>query len=378
MTSPPPLRPLGGPWYKNLLASSLVRLGQRPAQVVADRARIDRRVPPEPGGARLYNDSFVFVGSDADGTLLMSRLGLRETGEQAETWLWLDWGGRKLAHPRPDGPADAPGALAAAGLRYTRDDARDRWRVAFSGALEDAAGETARVELDLEYAPQTEAYLSSAHMDPMATGKAMAEMPWSREYFQRLGSERQVRMEQGGLLTGRVSVDGAERAVTLAAVRDHSWGKRDWTFLNRYVWNIVSLEAPLVLSGTPLTHLCYTTVDYGDSFSHLVSGWIAGPDAVWPIVAASDMAALAADGVIPARYPIVFQPRGEGPVRGTVERAPRHHSWLMQSGAFEVNEAYCRVTLEPASGPAVSGHGMSEFGFSRASGIPRPAFEGPR
>jgi hypothetical protein len=186
--------------------------------------------------------------------------------------------------PRAEVPAMGRDALAAGGLRYTRDAMRDRWHVRYEGPLCGDARDV-RCELDLEYRPTTASYLSSEHMDPLATGKAMAEMSWSRAYFRRLRSELQVRMEQSGALSGSITLDGARRELTLSAIRDHSWGKRDWT--------------PLELSGEPFTHLCYTTVDYGDSFSHLVSGWIAGPREVLPIVASADMGALAADGVIP-------------------------------------------------------------------------------
>jgi hypothetical protein len=352
----------------------LVRLSQRPQQIRADRARIDQRVPPAVGQERLYNDSFVFQGSSPDGVLVMTRLGLRGAGDEAEAWLWIELDGRKLVIPRAEVPAEGRDVLAAGGLRYTRDAMRDRWRVQYDGPLSGGPRVgAARCELDLEYRPTTARYLSSEHMDPLATGKAMAEMPWSRAYFRRLRSERQVRMEQGGTLSGSITLDGARRELALSAIRDHSWGKRDWTFLNRYIWNIVSLDAPLELGGEPFTHLCYTTVDYGDSFSHLVSGWIAGPRAVLPIVAASDMGALAADGVIPRRYPIAFQPRGQRPLCGEVERSSVDHSWMMQDGAFEVNEAYCRVQLE-----GVSGHGMSELGFARQSGIARPVFGASR
>ena len=110
-------------------------------------------------------------------------------------------------------------------------------------------------------------------------------------------------------------------------------------------------------------------MNYGTSFKHLVSGWIAGPDSVLPIVEASDMNLLASDGVIPEDYEIVFRPKGHKPVTGQVHRSGATQSWVVQENDFEVNEAYCSLTLE-----GIRGQGMSEFGFSRHCGIHRPCF----
>ena len=135
--------------------------------------------------------------------------------------------------------------ISAGGLRYQYQPGDDAWRITYQGSLDDAQHCT----VDLIYRPTTRIYLSSEHMDPVSTGKAMAEMPWSRAYFEQLKSERQVRMEQGGTIRGTVVVDGTEHAIDLQAFRDHSWGKRNWSFLNRYIWNILSLGAPLTLGN---------------------------------------------------------------------------------------------------------------------------------
>jgi hypothetical protein len=42
---------------------------------------------------------------------------------------------------------------------------------------------------------------------------------------------------------------------------------------------------------------------------------------------------------------------------------------MLQGNDFEVNEAYCKLTIE-----GIEGQGMSEFGFSRSCGIHRPCF----
>ena len=79
---------------------------------------------------------------------------------------------------------------------------------------------------------------------------------------------------------------------------------------------------------------------------------------------------LAADGVIPARYDIVFRPKGLKPVCGEVYRTGVAQPWVVQDRQFEVNEAYCTLTID-----GVAGQGMSEWGFSSSCGIKRPCFD---
>ncbi|RLB57658.1 MAG: hypothetical protein DRI34_07185 [Deltaproteobacteria bacterium] len=360
------LRPRGGGLLKNLAATCLVALGQGRLASARHRKLADRRVPPSPPFDENYNDSFVFQGSGGDGTMFMSRVGLRGDGSRAEVWVFLDIDGRKLVNGDTLVPARARQQhISAGGLSYRYLPERGGWRVSFSGALQGAGD----CRLELDFTPTARLFLSSRHMDARSTGRAMAEMPWSRQYFARLRSERQVRIEQGGLLEGRLWLDGRERELRLRAFRDHSWGRRDWSFINRYLWNIISLERPLDLGGVRCRYLCLTAVDYGDSFHHLVSGWVAGSRRLLPVVACSDMHRLAGDGVIPRDYDIVFRARGRRPLRCRVTRSGREHSWLLQDGDFEVSEAWCRAEIE-----GVAGQGMAEFGFSRGCGIPRPVF----
>lgn len=139
--------------------------------------------------------------------------------------------------------------------------------------------------------------------------------------------------------------------MAMRGVRDHSWGKRKWSFIKRYIWNVFSFSEGISLGGNTYRYLVYATVNYGTSFRCLVSGWIGGDASVLPIVAATDQAQLGEDGVIPEQ------------------------SWFMQNGEFEVCEAYC--TFE-AKGPEGAGSdvGMSEFGYSKAAGYSNRFIDG--
>jgi len=363
------MRPLGGPTWKNLAAYALVRSGGALRENRIDMSRVNERIPPLPGRSiENYNDSFVFEGSDANGNLIMTRLGFREDGSTVEVWVWMVLGGRKLAIPLDITKLASPTGreLEALGLSYECIDRRNgTFRIRYRGPLE--AGVT-DATVDLVYTPCSSMYHSGQHMNAWTFARSMAEMPWSRDYFRNLSSESQCRVEQGGSLRGKVVLDGETFDIDMLSIRDHSWGKRNWSFCNRYIWNVISLESDLVIGGDPFRYLVFTTVDYGTSFRHLVTGWIAGERSVLPIVEASDMGLLGSDGRIPPTFVTRFRAEG-GPVMKiiTERNNAQEHSWLTGNGSFEICEAYCSVDVA-----GVRGHGMSEFGYARGAGYDRP------
>jgi len=367
------LRPHGGGWLKNCLGWMLIKAGSaRTGKKQVGLSEIDTRVPiPEGVQEDHYNDSFVFKGSDTKGNLIMTRLGYRGGGKNCEVWLWMSLEGKKYVIPVDYLAVDPTEqqSLSAGGLTYTCiDREKGEWRIQYKGKINPG---NKPCELDCVYRPVSSMYHSGMHMDAMTFAKSIAEMKWSREFFHNLRSESQTRIEQGGTLIGSVRIGSSSHAVDMLSIRDHSWGKRKWTFINRYIWNVICLTEELVIKGKSYRYLVFTTVKYGTTFEHLTSGWIAGEDSVLPIVASSDMAFLGDDGTIPSVFSCYFQPKGSVPLEMKVRRSSIEHSWYMQEKKFEVCEAWCSVDVE-----GVSGAGMSEFGYNLTEGYNREGSNG--
>jgi len=361
------MKPRGGIRIKNFIAWLMIRLGSQLEENRRSLELINQRVPvPEEKDEEDYNDSFVFEGSDKAGNLFMTRLGFRNGGRQAEVWLWLTLDENKYSIPvdRVDLTPEKDTLIKAGGLTYTcLDPQKGTWRIQYEGPLEPGIE---NCSLDLTYEPVSELYHSGIHMNAMTFARSMAEMPWSREYFQRLRSENQCRIEQGGRLKGSIQLNGAERSIDMLSIRDHSWGKRNWTYINRYIWNILSFEDDILINNKKYRYCVYTTVNYGINFRHLVSGWIGGPDSVLPIVKASDMTELGEEGAIPGEFTTSFQAEGGPVMQLKVRRSPVEHSWFTQEQRFEICEAACSIELD-----GIRGHGMSEFGYSKDGGYKR-------
>lgn len=354
------LRPVGGMRIKNILAHLLIKFGPTAAENEVGLDAVNGRIPPADGKPiEDYNDSFVFLGMDAENTLVMTRLGFREDGRLVEVWVWMIVDGKRYSIPVntiQDGPRGGE-SLEAGGLSYFCSDKKaGTWRIGYDGPM---SPDIEKCSIELSYLPRSQMYHSGHHMDPSSFGRAMGEMPWSREYFENLRSENQCRIEQGGSLTGTIVLDGRSKQVDLFAIRDHSWGKRNWSFIFRHIWTVVALERPLVLRGRQFTYLIFTAVDYGTSFKNLVSGWMAGPHKLLPISEATDMSTIGGDGVIPERFVVRFRAKGMPIVEMRIRRTQPDYSWFMHDNTFEVSEAWCEATIG-----TVKGYGLSEFGYS--------------
>ena len=331
-------------------------------------SQANQRIPPLPGRPlQNYNDSFVFQGSDASGNLIMTRLGFREDGSMVEVWLWMVIKGSKYAMTDNYVKLDKPNAktIEAKGLVFNCiDDANNTWRITYRGPI---SPDVTHCELDVIFKAESLMYHSGIHMNVMTFAKAMAEMKWSRDYFKHLSSETQCRIEQGGTMTGSIIFDGDKLDIDMLSIRDHSWGKRNWAFMKRYIWNILCLEEDLVINGRKFRYLVYATVNYGNTFRHLVTGWIAGKENVLPIVAASDMAQLGEDGIIPEKFETKFRARGSPVFTIKTSRSKSEHSFFTQENQFEICEAHCTISIN-----GIRGYGMSEFGYVKGLGYNRP------
>lgn len=355
------LYPHGGGFIKNTLASLMLSRSSVGSETEINKKLINSRVPPRDGlvvGEKdeHYNDSFVFQGSDKEGRLFMTRLGFRSDGSICDTWLWMRLNNKKFVSPVTTVEGTSKDKIKAADITYTPLE-EGCWKISYKGPLDNGISSC---EVDLTYTPATRMYSFGVHADKKTYALALAEMPWSREYFKTLKSEKAERIEQGGILKGTVNMDGEIHNLDLLAFRDHSWGKRDWNNIRRYIWNLFAMESPLKINGRDYTHICFTTVHY-ISFNHLVSGWIAGPDSILPITASSDMHKLGAEGSAPEEFTVIFRPKNSPEFKVKVTRDNKtEHPWMMQNDLFEVNEAYCSFSIN-----GIKGCGMSEFGYTR-------------
>ncbi len=359
------LAPEGGSRLKNALALLLTRLGPKNPDDWRTPQNSDVRVPvPEGMDEKNYNDSWVFQGADAGGNAFLTRLGFRNAGREVELWFWGSHNGERYANdqrsilretdPDPDG-------IRAGGLAYEKLG-EGLWKITYEGSLNGSPGKA-----ELLWEADAAMFFSPEHMDSLSTARAMAEMPWSRGYFEKMRRENAVRIEQGGLLSGTIEYAGKKITLNMKGIRDHSWGRRDWSFITRYMWTVFALDKPTEVAGITAKYMAISPVNYGDVFNRITTGWIAGDNKVIPVAYTTDMARVGNDGVIPEHYQLLFRSPAHKPVSINIHRRQPEMSWIVSDRKFEVNEAWCGLEVN-----GTKACGIAEFGYSADRGYFRP------
>ena len=237
-----------------------------------DYSRVERRQPSDKSPH--VNDSFYFGGRDAHGTSAVFRLGFRP-GLPTERWCDLVLPGR--GHLAGYGPAEPDAAaIRCGGLELDCLEPARSWAVRWSGPMR-CGGRTHDVRADLRFTADAAVVDFARDGDSRGLAGYLARERWSGEWLRKLRDLRQVHYEQGGTLEGRVSVDGADRGVRLAAVRDHSFGSRNWSAMRRHAWLMALLD-----DGS---HVNLSLVSY-DFLPYMHSGYRVARDRVSPVTRA--------------------------------------------------------------------------------------------
>uniref|UniRef100_A0A7S4UV70 AttH domain-containing protein n=1 Tax=Paramoeba aestuarina TaxID=180227 RepID=A0A7S4UV70_9EUKA len=372
------LAPVGGGVVKRVLAFLFIGLGRwfmswkEGTNVESHEKRM-----LSPKKIVNHNDSWVFFGYDSR-QMLLARVGFRGNGK-TEVWLTFfteKYGKMKLQQEIGDWP-DSFESISSNSLTFSPVIIGEKWKIQYSGPMKcENDGTTKMVNIDFVFTSNSGIYHTDKHLDSLSLSTAMSAMDWSRSYFQNLRSQNQKRIENGGIISGTYTVDGHEEQWNALSIRDHSWGTRDWRFIHRYIWILVSFPESVRLSGVTIRHMCFTTVNYG-TFSSLVGGWISGEGKdVFPIVEATPIEEVGENGEIPTSFVVHFRPKCSPLLSLHCHREEeRMQNWVVGEGKFEVVETHSLFSLSSFSGEASVGEkgvGMVEFGYS--SRYPRAVF----
>ncbi|MGI5849572.1 MAG: DUF7064 domain-containing protein [Christensenellales bacterium] len=92
------------------------------------------------------------------------------------------------------------------------------------------------------------------HLDSRILAKAIAQQKWSKAFFRELRENDQVHYEQPGVIKGMLSIGQSSIDLSLPAMRDHSFGKRDWGYMNRHFWLMALLEDGSYLNANMVSY----------------------------------------------------------------------------------------------------------------------------
>ena len=173
----------------------------------------------------VVNNSYYFSAHSTEGESLYCRLGLRSV--LSEVWFAYARDGRLYTHRTLLYKEGAPLAVSRC---------EEGWAFTFHGPLTAEDGREVEAEFHGLFTSQEAPVDFFSHMPPIRTARAMAGERWSREFFSEVQRNNQVHYEQIGRLRGTLTLDGEMRELELPCVRDHSFGRRVWGYMNNHLW----------------------------------------------------------------------------------------------------------------------------------------------
>lgn len=190
------------------------------------------------------NNSHFFTASDAHtGETLSIRLGMRN-GTNYEVFVLYRKGDLFLVQEKDNyPPEECP-------VKFTRVKTGKEWKIDFNGLLTNTVdGNTVDTSISLTFNADYPIYDFVYHADQFnGMAESIAREKWNKCFFSELGRNNQRHYEQDGTVRGSMTVAGKSFGIDLHAVRDHSFGRREWDMMNDHIWFLAVTEDGKVLS----------------------------------------------------------------------------------------------------------------------------------
>ncbi len=170
----------------------------------------------------LLNNSYYF-SAHSNRMSVFARLGRRVNMDESWFCIYLD--GKVYSLQEEVFPAGESPLLVE---REGED-----WLLSFKGKLNGSD----EVDFRARFAPKFGLIDFTSHMPAVRMATGIANEKWSRAFFGELQNvSGQHHFEQEGVLEGQFTLNGQSVEFSLSCVRDHSYGKRDWNYMNNHLW----------------------------------------------------------------------------------------------------------------------------------------------
>lgn len=170
----------------------------------------------------LLNNSYYFSAHD-EKMSFFARLGKRVNAD--ETWFAIYLKGKLYSLRQESFPSgNSPVKV---------ENIEGNWTVSYDGIL----NEDDKICFQASFVSSQKPidFTSDMPTERMAIG--IANEKWSKAFFKELQNvSGQCHYEQEGVLEGQMTLNGETKKFHLPCVRDHSFGKRDWNYMNNHLW----------------------------------------------------------------------------------------------------------------------------------------------
>lgn len=192
----------------------------------------------------------------------------------------------------------------------------------------------------------------SRHMSTEPVARAFAREKWTRSFLDQLKENHQVHYEQEGCLNAELVIGKnsysfeAERCF-----RDHSYGKRDWQYFNRYVWIYGMLDNGDVIQCNMVRYPVVKELQTGFYYSAKTGKYVC-------LRSCTSMDELETSGTCPKALDIRIEFEDGRTVALKTSRQ-FNTPFLFADGNFLINEGVSKFDAD-----GIKGRGITEFGFN--------------
>lgn len=234
-----------------------LRIKQRLFRRILDKRKRTNPFDPEyaehfkaPSGADdFHNNSYYFSCHDMAGGSLLLRHAFRGQ-RQAEVWFaYRDVDGNAYINEKQLYVDETlPSSVQCIKTAKT-------WTFSYDGQLKDLkTGKTLKARFDGTFEATGDIFEFGRHLDSRVMAKAIAKEKWSKAFFETLRENDQVHYEQPGRVKGTLELGGRTIKCDYPAMRDHSFGKRDWNYMNRHFWLMALFEDGSQLNANAVSY----------------------------------------------------------------------------------------------------------------------------
>jgi hypothetical protein len=139
------------------------------------------------------------------------------------------------------------------------------WEITFSSIVfDETTSKDVAIDMSARFVATSPIFDFTYDIDPTQIASALAEEKWDKAFKENKDKNQQVHYEQMGEMTLKISIQGALKTFTAPCIRDHSFGTRDWGYMNQHVWlmALISKTQCLNLSMVSYPHMTHLQTGY--------------------------------------------------------------------------------------------------------------------
>ncbi len=179
-------------------------------------------------GDGTFNNSYYFSAhSQQKKQSLYTRLGLRDD-KSAEVWVFF------CDNDKTYTLKDMLFNTENSPLKVTNSE--KGWGFTFEGKLTDNDGNEFNANLSCDFISDREVVDFFQHMPTARTATAIAQEKWTKQFFADVQQNNSVHYEQEGVIKGSLTIGEQVFEIDLPCLRDHSYGRRVWGYMNNHIW----------------------------------------------------------------------------------------------------------------------------------------------